>query len=638
MVIGTTDPLISAALLGQVESLTVRWIPSGDARADALAEQLGARLVDGSFLSDSLQPMVRDEMLLEQEAKGQQRAGPALQAEALRVLSEAAEMALAPLRSAAARIHPKAASLLVKNEVARALVRRRLRVVENDVEKGHHPRIQSNNNNNISQNTRLRGQQASGLPSAPLRVVIFYTEEPFTIEVPDAVGNDRFSGYLVDVWRTAAAHANLSYTLEWWPRELPLNSLEEVFTAVGNGTYDVGIGDLAVTPDRAARVSFSQPFQTSGYLVATRVNPPNRVAAFAVFHPLSGTVWLSLAGFFVFGTFVLLVIEREALLKGGYTKGVMDAFFFAFNTAWVPGFSDLNLTRAWSRFFMFFWFAGLFVILTAYQANLVSFLTASRVDKSVGSIDDLVNKKTSVWDDGLQQASPANYLRRLGYRELLSVYTTEEGLQVVLNYTVEAHVDYGPYIQYQVDGSCGVKIVGLEFSKSDWAFAVSPPLQTVVDRINTGVLAMIDSRGIQNVREKWLTPPEQQCKIDDRNADNHPPTPVLDIYIFMPVFVIWFGSGALAVVCYAIQIRYFKKNLTPGTIGIIGTTASRRMKQTNNGMGQTNNGMKQTNNVLHRQGQSELEDHEQNQQQAKQQRPPLHHTKQTGRYEDAVKK
>lgn len=41
-------------------------------------------------------------------------------------------------------------------------------------------------------------------PTSTLRVVCYYTEEPFTIYDETKSGNDRFSGYLIDVWKAVA--------------------------------------------------------------------------------------------------------------------------------------------------------------------------------------------------------------------------------------------------------------------------------------------------------------------------------------------------------------------------------------------------------------------------------------------------
>jgi arginine/lysine/histidine/glutamine transport system substrate-binding/permease protein len=76
---------------------------------------------------------------------------------------------------------------------------------------------------------------------------------------------NRFEGFDVDLMTAMAAIVGV--TLTW--QKLPFGSL---IATVQSGQADVAIGAIAITPERLARVSFSQPYFASGVAIATAIN------------------------------------------------------------------------------------------------------------------------------------------------------------------------------------------------------------------------------------------------------------------------------------------------------------------------------------------------------------------------------
>lgn len=215
----------------------------------------------------------------------------------------------------------------------------------------------------------------------------------------------------------------LNYTLSWFPG----SDYDDMFPSLINNTFDVVIGDVVISPARSQQVRFAQPFITTGFILAIPTTVEAELKPWSFLSPLTYGVWLVLGGFFFFGAFVIYFLEHEEVSKRGLLRGVLDVLSFAFNTPWVPGFSEINITRPLARIFMFIWLAGLFIILSAYQANLVSFLTVSRVASQINSLADIGSVKTGAWSDGTPTA-PDAYLRERG---------------TILINTTSSHVEHG---------------------------------------------------------------------------------------------------------------------------------------------------------------------------------------------------
>ena len=68
-----------------------------------------------------------------------------------------------------------------------------------------------------------------------------------------------FVGASVDLWRRVA-HEHL----DWPYRLMPVSQMSDVMAGLEDGTYDVAIGAITITPERLARVDFSFPTHRSG--------------------------------------------------------------------------------------------------------------------------------------------------------------------------------------------------------------------------------------------------------------------------------------------------------------------------------------------------------------------------------------
>ncbi len=101
-------------------------------------------------------------------------------------------------------------------------------------------------------------------------------------------------GIAIDLWRLIAAREGIPYKISEWP------SINAMLDATRDGTLDVAVECVNVSPDRLGRYQFSLPFQEDGQAVMTGISPFDYGSAFlGSFFSLT---LLRLLGAFVFVT------------------------------------------------------------------------------------------------------------------------------------------------------------------------------------------------------------------------------------------------------------------------------------------------------------------------------------------------
>jgi ABC-type amino acid transport substrate-binding protein len=197
-------------------------------------------------------------------------------------------------------------------------------------------------------------------PASALRIAV-YDAPPY-----GAVGADgSLSGVSVDLWRRVAEE------LQWQYRLIPVSTMDSVLGGLEQGRFDAAIGAITITPEREARVDFSYPAHRSG--VAVALAKESGLAAFlasfsAAAEEFAGAIVLLLALLVPLG-FLIWRIECPA------------------------GYGDKTPKTHLGRFVAVVWMLCSLALMTFLSANVVSRLTADRVENVIRNDGDLRGKK-----------------------------------------------------------------------------------------------------------------------------------------------------------------------------------------------------------------------------------------------------
>ncbi|CAI5501299.1 unnamed protein product, partial [Closterium sp. Naga37s-1] len=280
-----------------------------------------------------------------------------------------------------------------------------------------------------------------------------------------AQGNDRFTGFCLDLFRAAVARLpyELSYEFLQFGEGDATPSYTEMVYAVANNTYDGAIGDIAVLNFRSEAVDFTVPIQQSGLSLVSYVAPNDN--PWISYRPFSWQMWLLLACLIVFSGLVLCFLESSHpahLLRREYDRPHQEVMSYIWMSFAPVGFAKVPtyvvvLTAALilsslhpplplaimrgivktslGRILTVTWFALMIVVSSSYIAALTAALVLQKLQLPISSIYDAAGSDVmSIYDAagsdvmvGYQYGSFVyGYLVQLGFSPLVPLNGEQE--------------------------------------------------------------------------------------------------------------------------------------------------------------------------------------------------------------------
>jgi len=254
------------------------------------------------------------------------------------------------------------------------------------------------------------------------------------------------------------------------------------------------------------------------------------------------------------------------------------------------------------------WLFG-FIIIASYTANLAAFLTVSRLETPVESLEDLATQYKIKYAPR-NGSSSATYFERMAYieerfyeiwkdmslndslseleRSKLAVWdypvsdkytkiwqSMQEAKLPVSDEEAYARVRSSPSssegfaflgdatdIRYQTLTNCDLQMVGEEFSRKPYALAVQQgsPLK---DQLNDAILKLLNQRKLETLKERWWNqnPDKKVCEDSDEEGGG------ISIHNIGGVFIVIFVGIALAIITLAFEYWYYKFKKPMSRIG-----------------------------------------------------------------------
>ncbi len=224
--------------------------------------------------------------------------------------------------------------------------------------------------------------QEQPLPSSTL-VVGTKDAAPFAMKTSEGT----WSGISIYLWRRIAADLHLTYEF----RELDLKGLLD---GVSNGSLDVAVAALSLTPEREKTFDFTHPYYTTGLGIA--VASKQRSPWLAVLRRFLSHSFLKVVAALAL---LLLVVggivwwfERKRNPKefgGSAAKGVGSGFWWSAVTMTAVGYGDKVPVTLGGRIAATIWMFASVVIISSFIAAITSALTVSQLESPVQGPTDL---------------------------------------------------------------------------------------------------------------------------------------------------------------------------------------------------------------------------------------------------------
>jgi ABC-type amino acid transport substrate-binding protein len=328
------------------------------------------------------------------------------------------------------------------------------------------------------------------------RTLIVGTKEasPFAIKSR----NGKWTGISIDLWREIATELKLSFKF----RELDLQGLLD---GVGDGSLDVAIAALTVTPEREKFLDFSHPYHVTGLGIA--IAPKHRspwlvvLSRFFSLHYLRVMIVLSLL-LLTLGTLVWwFERKRNPQHFGGSTaRGIGSGFWWSAVTMTTVGYGDKTPVTFGGRLVAFFWMLVAIIIISSLTASITSTLTVTQLESPIKGPEDLPRVRVGT----IGGTTSESYLRD-NLISYTSYETPTEGLRAITVDRIQAFVYDAPILRYLIHrefkGDLGV--LPNTFDRQDYGIAL-PKGSPLREQINVVLLEKIREPAWQDTIYKYL--------------------------------------------------------------------------------------------------------------------------------------
>ncbi|KAK4882739.1 hypothetical protein RN001_006058 [Aquatica leii] len=374
---------------------------------------------------------------------------------------------------------------------------------------------------------------------------------------------------------------------------------------------DIGLGSMSVMAERENVIDFTVPYYDLVGITILMKLPKPSTSLFKFLTVLEHEVWICILSAYFLTSLLLWIFDRWSpySFQNNRDKYKDDEEKREFNLKECLWFCMTSLTpqgggeapkNLSGRLVAATWWLFGFIIIASYTANLAAFLTVSRLDVPIESLDDL-SKQYKIQYAPLNGSAAETYFQRMAAieerfytiwkdmslndslsdleRSKLAVwdypvsdkYTKmwqamlEAGLPETLDEAVAkvrtsktqnegfAYIGDATDIKYLELVNCDLQTVGEEFSRKPYALAVQQgsPLK---DQLNTAILNLLNKRQLERLKEKWWNdnPYRVRCEKLEDQSDG------ISIQNIGGVFIVIFVGICLACGTLAFEYWYYK--------------------------------------------------------------------------------
>ncbi|XP_023858333.1 LOW QUALITY PROTEIN: glutamate receptor ionotropic, delta-2-like [Salvelinus sp. IW2-2015] len=233
--------------------------------------------------------------------------------------------------------------------------------------------------------------------------VVLVVKEPFVMVSENVLGKPKkYQGYSIDVLDSLSNYLGFKYEIYVAPDHKYGSQQSD---GVWNGLMgelvakraDVGLSALTITPERESAVDFTTRYMD--YSVGVLLRKAERtVDMFACLAPFDLSLWACIAGtVLLVGILVYLLnwLNPPRLPMGAVSSTTFyNSMWFVYGSFVQQG-GEVPYTTLATRMMMGVWWLFALIVISSYTANLAAFLTITRIENSIQSLQDL-SKQTEL--------------------------------------------------------------------------------------------------------------------------------------------------------------------------------------------------------------------------------------------------
>lgn len=443
-------------------------------------------------------------------------------------------------------------------------------------------------------------------------VIVTLESAPFMMKRRNIDGTNEWFGFCMDFFNEVIKYLPYELTYQIYEvadRKYGTKSKEHTWNGIvgdlHSGKAHVALGPMAVMAERELAIDYSVPFYDLVGIQILLKKPEVPQDWFKFLTVLDGEVWLSITVAYFVTSLVIFLFDRLSPYsyknrkdlstpeKNNLDFDLKDSFWFCITSLTPQGGGEAPQNLS-GRIVAGAWWLFCFIIIASYTANLAAFLTVSRLDLPIESLDDL-SKQYRIKYAPADGSAERLYFERMAYIEeifyriwkdmslndslseeerskfavwdypISDKYTkiwsqikqvglpsdSATGIQRVKDSTLDdgfALLADANTIRYAVMTDCRLKAIGDEFSRKPVALGLKKGDEEFKNYLNQAILKLINQRFMETLREKWWTnnPDRALCDEDDKSDG-------LSVRNICGVFIIIFAGVGLSFVAWVVE-------------------------------------------------------------------------------------
>merc|ERR1719422_603704 len=455
------------------------------------------------------------------------------------------------------------------------------------------------------------GAVTAKLAATNVYKVVVVIQPPFVMKQ-----DGKYVGYCIDLLEELKNLMNFEYELMEAPdgQYGRMNEQAEwngMVKELVNRRADMGLGALSVMAERENVIDFTVPYYDLVGITILMKKPKAKTQLFKFLTVLDSSVWGCIIAAYFVTSILMWIFDRWSpysyqnnmeKYKDDDEKryfNLKEALWFCMTSLTPQGGGEAPKNLSGRLVAATWWLFG-FIIIASYTANLAAFLTVSRLETPVESLEDL-SKQYKIQYSPQNGSATMTYFERMAYIEEKfyeiwkdmslndSLSDLERSKLAVWDYPVSdkytkmwqsmkeaglpdkfedaldrvrespsssegyAFLGDATDIRYQVLTNCDLQMVGEEFSRKPYALAVQQgsPLK---DQFNDAILKLLNQRTLETLKERWWNqnPEKKVCDDDDDSGGG------ISIYNIGGVFIVIFIGIGLAIITLIFEYWYYK--------------------------------------------------------------------------------
>jgi polar amino acid transport system substrate-binding protein len=326
----------------------------------------------------------------------------------------------------------------------------------------------------------------------PLKVGVSGSE-PFVMNV------NQESGIALEIWQDIAGMGNIDYKLVHYD-EVPA-----AINDLADGKLDAVIGPISITPERAQKVLFTQPYYQSSLSIMSRKESPSmwqRIGSLFSIHFLFA-ILIFVFILAVVGT-IMWLAERDANPEEFSPHpfyGIPDGMWCAIVTMTTTGYGDIAPQTLWGRITAGSWMIIAIVFATTMVAGITSSLSlVASNSQTISKAEQLNNKKVAVVKDSPAESFITHYGATPVYEK-----TLKDEYNALKDQEVDAVVFDRPEMLYFLKKHHDDEVVvsNKQYMRQGYGFAVQMNSGRI-HKIDINLLKLQESGRVERIVNQWL--------------------------------------------------------------------------------------------------------------------------------------